>query len=327
MATETPSSPDTSKLEEVRREVVEARNMTIKTDNALKSLHAELKVVSQTQLDFQRRTWFSTGVAYIAFAALCGAGAFALSTVKASSVTAEKERLDKQVADLTAAAEKQRADAAALANVERQVTDVYRLMTTLQGEERFKALDALAKLDQAKLSPLQRQVLHDRATLLRKDIGAATLERGKSAFRKQDWAETLEQLNRFLTMSPADDDAIEASYYLGNASLQARKFDDAVKHLSRYTEGDKRAKNRDFALLMLSQAHDAVGNRDRGTEVARDALTTYPASEFRTYFVQRLQRATAAPAQPAQPAPAPAPTQPPSPTTPNKPGPTGTGPR
>jgi hypothetical protein len=46
MSNETP--PDSSKaLEDIRREVIEARNMTIKTDNALKSLHAELKAVSQ----------------------------------------------------------------------------------------------------------------------------------------------------------------------------------------------------------------------------------------------------------------------------------------
>ena len=100
-------------LDEIRREVIESRNMTIKTDSALKTLHAELKLVSSQQDAFQSRTWFSTGAAYIVFAALCVAGVVAISNARASSANAERERLEKQVAELTASVDKVKADAAA----------------------------------------------------------------------------------------------------------------------------------------------------------------------------------------------------------------------
>ncbi len=315
------TSPDQAKaLEEIRREVIEARNMTIKTDNALKSLHAELKLVSQHQEDFQRRTWFSSGAAYIGFLVLCVMGVIALSNARASSANADKERLEKQVQELTAQLDKQKADAAQVAAAERSAGEIYRLMTTLPGEERLKGIDALGKLDQQKLSAFSRQVLTDRATALRKEVGAGIFEKGKNAFRKQDWPETIEHLNRFLSMSPPQEDLLEASYYLGNANLQSRKFDEAIKHLTRFVEGDKRAKNRDFAMLLLVQAHDAVGNKEKALEVAREALNTYANSEFRGSFYMRIQRRAAelqganqpaaqpvAPAAPAAPAPAAAP--------------------
>ena len=283
-------------LEDIRREVVEARNMTIKTDNALKSLHAELKVVSTQQAEFQKRTWFSTGAAYLGFLGVCVAGAVVVSGARATSATEQKQRLEQQVGELTSQLEKQKTEAAAVAQAERSATEVYKQMTTLPGEQRLKGVEALTKLDLSRLSPLTRQALQDRASLLRKEVGASVLERGKTAFRRNEWAETIEQLTRFLAMSPDEDEAVDASFFLGNALFQSRKYEDAIKPLTRFADGDKKARMRDFALLMLMQSHDTVGNKEKAIEYAKEGWQTYPASEFRGQFISRLQRATTTPA-------------------------------
>jgi TolA-binding protein len=312
MPQDTPTDLNKS-LEEIRREVVEARNMTIKTDNALKSLHAELKVVSGQQAEFQKRTWFSTGAAYLGFLGVCVAGTVVLSGARAASATDQKQRLEAQVGELTAQLDKQKAEAAAVEKAEKAAADVYKMMTTLPGEERLKGVEALAKLDLTRLSPLTQKALQDRATLLRKEVGASVLERGKTAFRRSDWPETIEQLGRFLAMNPTEEDALDASFFLGNAYFQSRKYEDALKPLTRFVEGDKKARTRDFALIMLMQSHDMLGNKDKATEYAKEGWQTYPASEFRMQFINRLQRAT----QPAAPVAAPAPT-PAAPATPGQ---------
>jgi tetratricopeptide (TPR) repeat protein len=285
------SAIDVTKLmEEIRREVVESRNMTIKTDNALKTLHAELKVVTAQQDAFQKRTWFSTGAVYILFVGLCVGGVVVISNARASSANAERERLEKQVGELNSTIDKLKADAAAQMAAEQSALQVYRQMTTLPGEERLKGIDALSKIDQTRLAPFAKLVLQDRAVLLRKEVGGAVLEKGKAAFRRQDWSET-----------------IDASFFLGNAYFQSRKFEDAIKHLTRFTDGDKKAKMRDFAMMMLMQSYDMTGNRDQAVATAKEAYQTYPTSDFRMQFVTRLQRtATPGPAAPAPSAPAPA---------------------
>lgn len=301
------TSPEFSKMfDEIRREVIESRNMTIKTDNALKSLHAELKIVSGQQDAFQKRTWFSTGSAYVLFSALCVAGVIVISNARASAANAERERLEKQVSELNATIDKLKGEANAAQAAEQSALQVYKTMTTLPGEERLKGIDALSKLDQGKLSPFAKLVLQERAVLLRKEVGGAVLEKGKAAFRRQDWAETINQLNRFLSMEPLPDDALDASFFLGNAYFQSRKYAEAIPVLTRFVEGDKKARLRDFALLMLMQSNDMTGNKDAAVANAREALATYPASEFRGQFAGRLQRTAAPAAQPAAPAPAPA---------------------
>jgi|APLak6261679142_1056127.scaffolds.fasta_scaffold00039_4 TolA-binding protein len=310
------NAPDSSKLlEEIRREVVESRNMTIKTDNALKTLHAELKVVTAQQDAFQKRTWFSTGAVYILFAGLCVAGVVVISNARAASANAERERLEKQVGELNVTIDKLKAEIAGQQAAEQSALQVYRQMTTLPGEERLKGIDALSKIDQTRLAPFAKLVLQDRAISLRKEVGGAVLEKGKSAFRRQDWAETISQLNRFMTMDPVPEDALDASFYLGNAYFQSRKFEDAIKHLTRFTDGDKKAKLRDFALMMLMQSYDMTGNRDLAVATAKEGYSTYPSSDFRMQFVSRLQRTVPGAAAPAAPAPAaPAPTPAPAPT-------------
>ncbi len=300
---------DASKqFDELRREVVEARNMTIKTDNALKTLHAELKQVSQQQADFHKRTWFSTGAAYLGFLSVCVGASVAVSGARAASATEQKQRLEQQVLELTAQAEKQKTELAAVAAAERSAADVYRQMTTLPGEERLKGVDALGRLDLSRLSPLTQKALQDRAASLRKEVGASILEKGKTAFRKSDWPEAIEQLGRFLAMNPAEEDALDASFFLGNSYFQSRKFEEAVKPLTRFVDGDKKARLRDFALMLLMQSHDVLGNKEKSIEYAKEGFSTYPASEYRMQFLTRLQR-TMAPATPA-PVPAQAPVVP-----------------
>jgi hypothetical protein len=196
--------PDLSKpFDELKREVIESRNMTIKTDNALKTLHAELKAVSAQQDAFQRRTWFASGTAYLVFSALCVAGVIVVSNTRAAAANAEKERLEKQVAELNHTIDRAKADATAQALAEQGALGVYKQMTTLPGEERLKGIDALAKVDQTKLSPFAKLVLVDRSVSLRKEVGQAILEKGKAAFRKQDYAEATTQLSRFSIDGPA----------------------------------------------------------------------------------------------------------------------------
>ncbi len=293
------NEPQDKALEEIRREVIEGRNLVIKTDNQLKTLHAELKLVGKRQEDFQRRQWISSAVAYAVFAALCVAGAIAISNARTASAGADRERLEKQVKELAAQIDQLKlADTTQAAN-ERTGAEVYRMMANGVGDERLKGIDALARVDQAKLSPFIRQVLADRAVLLRKEVGASFLERGKVAFRRQDYPSVVTELTRFMAMNPVDEDAIDASYYLGNSLIQVRKSEDAIPFLQRYIAGDKRAKNRDYAMLMLVQALDATGQRDKAVEVAHEAVNTYPNSDFLNAFKNRLQVKTTASAAPA----------------------------
>ncbi len=296
-------------LIDLKREVIESRNLVIKTDNLLKNLHAELKSVGKRQEDFQRKTWFSSGVAYAIFAALCVAGALGISSARVAAAGADKDRYEKTIADLTTQLDKQKQDLAASQAASRQATDVFRMMTQLPGDERLKGVDAFAKMDLSKLSSLERQALLDKAENLRVEIGQTAFERGKAAFRRNDMRAVSTELTRFLAMNPSKDDALDASFFLGVAQNQLREYDKAAATLSSFVEGNKKSRSRDYAMLLLAHSYEQTGQLQKAVDTARDALGTYPNSEFASQLRGRLataRRAMNASGGPTLPAPAPA---------------------
>jgi TolA-binding protein len=307
MASETKT--DTEKaLGDIKKEVIEARNLVIKTDSLLKSFHVELKAVAKQQEDFARKQWVSSAVAYALFAVLSVGAAVLLTSARGHNAAADRERLEKRVAELTTQLEQQNAEASAVAESRQGAAHVYKMMTTLSGDERLKGIDELVKLDTSRLSPLERSALTDRATLLRKEVGDVAYERGKAAFRRNDMATTAEELSRFMAMNPAPGDAQDAAFYLGVAYNQLRKHEPAVTMLTRFLDGDKKTKNRDYAMVLLAHSLEQTGQLDKAAEVAREGLNSYPNSEFAPQLRKRLSVVKAlqggsgeAPAQPAAP--------------------------
>ena len=88
-------------LSDLRREVIESRNLVIKTDNLLKNLHAELKQMGRKQEMFESRHWMTSIVAYIIFTVLIGLGAFSLSRAEIRVAREEASANESKVHQLT----------------------------------------------------------------------------------------------------------------------------------------------------------------------------------------------------------------------------------
>ena len=279
-------------LADIRREVIEGRNLVIRTDNLLKTLHSEVKAFGARQKEFERRQMLSSAAAYALFALLAGTAALLLSGARASAANGERDKAVAELKTVTQAMEKERADQAAVAAARRSATEAYRMMTELPGDRRLEGITALTKVDQSKLDPLERQALADRAAALRRELGQTAFERGKAAFRRNEWAPATEDLSRFLAMQPTEpEQQLEASFMLGNALVQQRKYEPAIAPLKTFVEKDRRSKNREWAMTLLAQAYEQTGKPEQAASVAREALGMYPASQFTPMLKARLSAA------------------------------------
>jgi len=167
-------------LADIRREVIEGRNLVIRTDNLLKTLHSEVKAVGARQKEFERRQMVSSAAAYGLFALLAGTAAFLLSGARASSANGERDKAVTELKTLTQTVEKERADQATSAAARRSAADAYRMMTDLPGDRRLEGISALAKVDQSKLDPLERQALADGSSARPPSSGARLRSGGTS---------------------------------------------------------------------------------------------------------------------------------------------------
>jgi len=278
-------------FEEIKREVIESRNLVIKTDSLLKNLHAELKLLGKQQGDFRKKVWVSSAAAYVLFALLCGLGAASISGLRTSTANAELEKAKKLAADAHSQMQEMKEERQLREAALRQATDAFRTMSTSQGDERLKGIEALSELEADKLPVLVREMLMDKAEQLKKEIGALAFERGKQAMRRQEFAAAIPALTQFVHLKPPEgEEMLEASLLLGNALVQTRSHTAAVEHLQRYVSASKRGRSREFAQLLLVQALDSTGARDEAAKVAREALDGNPSGEFSSNFRNRLSK-------------------------------------
>ncbi|MCL2625375.1 MAG: hypothetical protein FWD46_00965 [Cystobacterineae bacterium] len=285
------SQPDYGKaFEEIKREVIESRNLVIKTDSLLKNLHAELKLLGKQQMDFRKQMWISSAAAYVLFALLCGLGAFAISSIRTASANAELKKAEKVAVEANSQMQEMKQEHQHRETALRQASDVFRMMSTLQGDERLKGIEALSKLETDKLPMLVKEMLLDKAEQLKQEIRALAFEQGKQAMRRQEFAVAASSLTQFISLSPPENEWVEASLLLGNALVQTRNHSAAVEHLERYVAASKRGRSREFAQALLVQALDATGARNEAAKIAREALDGNPSGEFASNFRNRLSK-------------------------------------
>ena len=285
------SKTDSGKaFEDIKREVIESRNLVIKTDSLLKNLHAELKLLGKQQGDFRKKIWVSSAAAYVLFALLCGVGAVSIGSLRASTAKAELSKAREVAEEAKVQMKEMREERQLREAALRQATDAFRTMSASQGDERLKGIEALSKLEVDKLPVLVREMLTDKAEQLKKEIGALAFERGKQAMRRQEFAVAIPAFTQFIDLKPPESDMLEASFQLGNALVQTRSHAAALEHLQRYVAANKRGRSREFAQLLLVQALDATGEKEEAAKVAREALDGNPSGEFASNFRNRLSK-------------------------------------
>jgi tetratricopeptide (TPR) repeat protein len=278
-------------LADIRREVIESRTLVIRADNQLKTLHAEVKTVGRKLEGAIARQRFASAAAYALFALLAVGAGLAVSVVRGTVASHERERLSQELAEARTALEQDKAQSAAAAAASRSASEVYKTLAEGSLEDRLKALPALARLDQAHLTPLERRALQERVDLARREVGATLLERGRQAVRRGESASGTADLAGYLALDPPEADALDASFLLGSAYAKSGKPAEAIPLLSRVFEKDKRSRVHEEAAALLSMAYEQTGQPQRAAEVARAALEGAPSSPWAPAYRSRLAAA------------------------------------
>jgi TolA-binding protein len=304
-------------LSDLRKEVLESRNLVIKTDNLLKNLHAEIKTAVNKIDEGYRRTWFSSAVAYLCFVALASAlafvaarGSIALESARVEAAIGEKDQAKKQAEDLSAQMAKARAEIDHARSQGDRALAIYKQLGEGDGGARLKAAEELSKIERSKLTALELRILDERARAAKSDAGQAALEQGRAALRREDMKTAASELKRFLELLPESPEAASASFSLGVALFQLKDYEGASTYLERFSARGKGQKNADYGLLLLGLSQEQLGQSARATDAYRKLLVNFPASEHTQQAQQHLRNMQrAATPTPALPAAAGAPAQ------------------
>src|SRR5216684_4077743 len=244
-------SSQTGEMAQLRKEVIEARNLIIKTDNLLKNLHAELKLMGRQHDEQEKRHWMTSVTAYIAFAVLAGVAAIAYARAEVRTARDEAQANEARAIALQKDAEKIKAADQTRRDANEKAMRVYELLgSEREGPGLNQAMAQAMHLDRGQLSALETRAIDDRAAGLKLKIAEAALAAGTSAFRRQDWKGVSEMLGRYVELEPKVTDA-QVWYHLGSARMQTKEYQGAIVPLESYLKSAGGTKTAQYAGLLL----------------------------------------------------------------------------
>src|SRR3954468_6791187 len=278
----------------LRKEVIEARNLVIKTDNLLKNLHAELKQMGRKHEEQEKRHWMTSVTAYIGFTVIAGVGAIAFANAEVRTARSDAQANEARAAALQKDAEKIKASEQTRRETSERALRVYELLgSEKDGPGLNQAMTQAMHLDRNQMSALEAKAIDDRAAGMKRQLAEAARSSGESAYRRQDWKAASQDLGRYVELEPKVSDGM-IWFHLGSARIQTREFQTAVQPLENFLKSTGGTKTAQYAGLLLGQAYEEVGNPARAREVYERALSLYPGSDFATQLRNRLRRLSAA---------------------------------
>jgi len=277
-------------LADIRKEIVEARNLVIKNDNLLKNLGSDLKVMAKKQESFERKQWISSGVAYLAFAALAATIGILGAQGYVAQARSEIESLRTTAEQATAAATAAKAELAATREASAAAMAAYLKLDAGTPEEREQAASALAAIDKTKLTRLEARALDDRGRTIIQQLADEKFTAGRNAYLRREYKSAVASINKAMALWPDHPQADENAFYLGSAAIETQQYDVAAENLQRFIDKAQGRKNKDYAHLLLGQAYEMLGQKDKAEAILRKGMETYNSSEFWKPMRSRLSR-------------------------------------
>ncbi|MBN1947435.1 MAG: tetratricopeptide repeat protein [Bradymonadales bacterium] len=173
-------------LEDLHREIVEARNLAIKTDNLVKNLSAEIKQVARYQQAHQRKSLLNSAVAYALFVVVVFAGLYLSFNTKVRSDRREIEHyqarttaLETNLAELQAELDRRR-------EAENRAYSFYQL---LESGDRDEVVEQFEELRSLLVDQTMIQLLQDRVEEINYALAEQSYRDGMAMIREERWAD------------------------------------------------------------------------------------------------------------------------------------------
>lgn len=217
-----------SSVESLHRELIEARNLAIKTDNLVKNLSADIKQIAKRQDTYQRRYLFNSAVAYVLFVVVIFTGLFMVFNARVSAYEEEvghytvrneqlQTRLDEILADL-----ERRRDAENRA---------YAFWELIQSGRQEEVVEQFARVQAELTDRAMIELLRDRVNEIAYGLAESAYREGLTYMQNERWSEARDAFLESGSRVERTPWAPELNYNLGLALFQLEDYEGALNHL------------------------------------------------------------------------------------------------
>jgi TolA-binding protein len=267
-----------NEIKEIKKEIIEARGLIIKSNNLTNSLAADVRSIAKRQTSYERHLAWNSIVAYIIFVVLIfGLVQFVYSQRHASledEVAIAKQRVAEQQKKIDEYKNQHRTDN------KNQNEGLMVLYDLVHEREKQAAIDAYEALELDTLTPLEAKLLKDAVEGFRGDLSMQHYLRGLELAVGQKFAEAVDEFRESLRFKGDSGHATAAKIQMANSLRLQGKPREAIAVLQRLMEEHLDRDLSDDALWYLALAHQNAHQKDEALSVLRSLMRQFPDSQY-----------------------------------------------
>jgi TolA-binding protein len=262
-------------LEEIKREIVESRSLSIKTNNLINALAADLKSIAKRQQNYERRVFVNSATAYAVTIGVILVFVKLAWDVRLEAVRGESresrdrvDQLEKELKNLQGREEAQ-------ARVSRRASEFYQLITLNKRKELIDGFTEVAKLD---LSATERSVFEAAVERARNELSLIAYQNGLDHMRMGRFHEAQQVFRESLKYKTDAAHSPQANLQLARALVKLGMHRDAIPILIQLSEASSDKEVMDEATLALAQAQLDIQAWNDAKNTLRAFIRRFPNS-------------------------------------------------
>lgn len=266
---------DEYELEEIKREIVESRSLTIKTNNLVNALAADLKSIAKRQQNYERRIFFNSATAYVVVVAVLMILTKVAIDAQVESVRVQGKETRDKLAQLEKDLEAVQGRDEARTRASRKAAEFYDLIVKNQRREIIRQYAEVANL---KLTKTERAVFEAAVDRAQNELSLIAYQEGLDHIRTGRWHEAEQALRDSLAFKTDAAHSPQANYQLARALKSLSKQREAIPILMRLSEASADKEVMDEATLLLADAQEDIQAWNDAKNTLRSFIRRFPTS-------------------------------------------------
>ena len=272
-------------INRLKKEVVDAHNMSIKTDTNMHNLYAEMKRITDNQQMMFRSNRFHSWVAYVLFVVIIGTAAILVANAHANSLRDRNNGLQATVDTLQAEVTKLTKNREEYKAAEVQAWALWQALK--EGNRK----DAIRQYQQMNRAPLGKTLLamFDRELAVMKVAAAEShYKEGVNLYRVGNYTNAVRELKAALELAPDFPNATMAHYYLGFTYFKLKKSGETIAELELAVKDAPEAAESPRARYTIGLAMEMGGNKEEAMHYYKQAVKVRGKNPYRKRMWERI---------------------------------------
>jgi len=262
-------------LEEIKREIVESRSLTIKTNNLVNALAADVKSIAKRFQGYERRLTWNSATAYAAFVATVLFAGKVVLDARVDAIRAQTkdthdlaDKLEKELKTL-----QQREEGRTRA--ERRAAEYYGLIAA---GKRREIIDQYEEVSHFELSRAERLVFDAALERAKNELSLIAYQTGLDHVRTARWHEAEQALRESLGEKSDAAHSAEARYQLAVTLRALGRQRDAIPMLIELSESSTDKEVVDDATFLLGSCQVDIEAWNDAKTTLRTFIRRFPSS-------------------------------------------------